>query len=147
MAIIAFTGALLWPAFGSKKKNEELFRESQRPIYGIVTEEKYENYTGEAKREFAFSGRRVKYSLPVSASRYTLKVRLDNEEELAVSVFDSEDTKKESLDMLINPGSRISFPRGNLRWRGDHFGVEGETYFTPEIKIGSKRADRIKVQY
>ena len=63
---------------------------------------------------------------------------------------DTKDKVKESLDMLVNQESVISFPRGNL-YRS--FSLDGvhldsfaeETYFDPETAIGSKRADRIKV--
>jgi hypothetical protein len=83
-----------------------------------------------------------------SESKYTLKILTDDKRTIGVSVLDAPDTKKESLDILIDKDSRVRFPVGNVQ-RGDksynYSYVSDETYFGPNTKFGNKRTDRIEI--
>jgi len=81
-------------------------------------------------------------------SNYTLKVRTVEGKILGISIIDSPNTKKESLDILIDKGSKISFPQGN--WyeavNGKHYKFDNETYFHENTRFGNKRANRIRIE-
>lgn len=151
---------------------------SNKPITGTVLSEKYENTLSsvlEYHKEKQTSGL-VSQSNAIAHSnetvkvdsKYTLKVKTDDGKILGVSVVDGGDVTKESLDAIVNQGSRISFPRGNIKSgsiREDyiqrrensprfeaikirnqvHLDAYEETYFRPNTQAGTKRADRIRV--
>jgi|SRR3989338_6414040 len=136
------------------RKYEKLFEEGKRPIVGIVLEESYQNTLSPVPKWdglVSYSNETVKLE-----SRYTLKIQTDDGRIIGVSVIDGDDSwdgtpvKKESIDAIIEKGTKISFPAGNMR-HGNWFAGAGhrdypnETYFTPETQAGNKRADRIKV--
>ena len=65
---------------------------------------------------------------------------------ISVSVTDSGDGKKEALEKLIEKGSVVSFPRGNINesiWRVDS--DVSQTYFHEGTQAGVKRAELITV--
>lgn len=121
-------------------------KKSNRPIVGTVLKEVYKNtLTPNPERNgvVSYSNETVKLE-----SKYTLKLRTDDGRVLGVSIVDGGDAKKESLDRIINRGTRVSFPAGNLQntsWYEDHRVARGETYFTRDTQVGTKRADRIRV--
>ena len=130
------------------------FAKRSQPIVGTVLEERYQNtLTPNPERNglVSYSNETVKLE-----SKYTLKIQTDDGRILGVSVIDSRGTRsdgavqKESLDALVDVGSRISFPAGNWKsdnWIGDERVVRypSETNFTPETQYGTKRADRIRI--
>lgn len=140
------------------RKYERLFEEGKRPIVGTVLEESYQNTLSPVPEKHisglvsqAYSNETVKLE-----SKYTLKIQTDDGRILGVSIIDGDDSwdgtpvKKESIDAIINKGTRISFPAGNMRhgnWLegSTHREYPNETHFTPETQAGNKRADRIKV--
>ena len=64
-------------------------------------------------------------------------------------MIDAGDFKKESLDALVNEGSKISFPKGNImrgnNWRTGLRRYFGETYFGVDTQMGTKGVDAFKV--
>lgn len=116
-----------------RSENKEMLESSNRPIYATVLEKKYvpENNN--------------------SPSSYSLKVMADKRT-LEINIIDSKYEKKESLENRIEPGTKISFPRGNLKIDGYRlYECKGnneihETYFKEGITLGYKRADRIKIR-
>lgn len=155
--ILSGLGILFYSLHQSSIKNEEererAYQQSQEQIRGEVIEERYENTLESVPEKHmsgflsqAYSNETVKVE-----STYTLRVRTDDGRELGVSVFDGPNAKKESLDVLLDEGSRISFPRGNLEKYKYHASdkrirqgpIHNEKWFTPSTKFGNKRADRI----
>ncbi len=143
--------------FGISSRNEYLrteFAKRSQPIVGTVLEEGYQNTltpNPEWNGLVSYSNETVKLE-----SKYTLKIKTDDGRILGVSIIDSRGTKsegakkKESLDALIDDGSRISFPAGNWKsdsWIGNERVVRypAETNFTPDTQHGTKRADRIRI--
>lgn len=126
----------------------------QVPIVGTVLKEGYENTLSPVDRWdglVSYSNETIKLD-----SKYTLKIKTDDGRVLGVSVINSKGTRsegavtKESLDILVSVGSRISFPSGNWKsasWVGDERVVRypSETNFTQDTQKGTKRADRITV--
>lgn len=144
------------------RKYERLFEEGKRPIVGTVLSESYQNTLSPVPNWdglMSYSNETVKLE-----SKYVLKVRTDDGRIIGVSVIDGDEfgknsneqsnigipVKKEALDAIIEEGTRISFPSGNMR-HGNWFvgsanrDYPNETYFNPETQAGNKRADRIKV--
>lgn len=127
------------------KQFKKFFEYSEKPIVGTVLEESYQNTLLPVPN----------WNEIVSCSSYTLKIQTDDSRIIGVSVIDGDDlegrpVKKESLDAIIEKGTRISFPCGNVRHgyllHGTaHRYYSNETFFTPETQAGNKRADRIKV--
>jgi hypothetical protein len=112
-------------AYNNSMKATQIF-ESDVPICGTVLEETYAINSSEID------------------SKYTLKIRTDDgRRTLGVSILDGHDTRKESLDAILDPGMRVCFPRGNLTPEG--YVDEFETYFNDNSLIGSKRVDRITI--
>ena len=82
-----------------------------------------------------------------------LKVRTDDGRIIGVSIIDSEpygNATKESLDALIEEGTRISFPRGNMRAKRFYVGSrhnydKRETSFQDDTQMVTKRAYRVQV--
>lgn len=113
------------------------FRESQKPITATVLSQAYQS---------AHQNKN---------SKYTLKLRTDDGRIIGLSIVDAHapSVSKESLDAIIDDGSRISFPMGNYRSAdfttlsngGGSRHFTEETYFTPETQAGNKRADRVTV--
>lgn len=127
------------------KKAIEMLNKSSEPIVATVLSESYENELSPVKKWnglVSYSNETVKLD-----SKYSLKIVTNEGDTLGLSVIDGGNIKKESLDMIISEGSRISFPKGNLRDIGYRLPSKdsGETYFTPETQVGTKRADRIKI--
>ena len=147
--MVALTTASAMGLVYDSRHVERSFAESERPIVGTVLAESYQNTLSPVPKWNGF----VSYSNETVKldSKYTLKIQTDDGRILGISVIDGYDVKKESLDAIIEPGSRISFPTGNMR-TGNAWGsgpgnryYPRETNFTPETQAGSKRADRIKV--
>ncbi|PJE81010.1 hypothetical protein COU58_04730 [Candidatus Pacearchaeota archaeon CG10_big_fil_rev_8_21_14_0_10_32_42] len=135
--------------FGISSRNEYLrteFAKRSQPIVGTVLEEGYQNTltpNPEWNWLVSYSNETVKLE-----SKYTLKIQTDDGRILGVSIVDGGNVKKESLDAIIDEGTRISFPAGDWKspsWIGDNKVAREETYFTPDTKVGTKRADRITV--
>jgi hypothetical protein len=135
------------------RKYERLFEEGKRPIVGTVLEEGYQNTLSPVPNWnglVSYSNETVKLE-----SKYTLKIQTDDGRIIGVSVIDGDDrygipVKKEALDAIIEEGTRISFPSGNMRHGNFFVGLANrdypnETYFTPETQAGNKRADRIRI--
>lgn len=131
-----------------------LLQDSNSPITATVLEEVYNSNLSPVP---AFSGMVSHSNETVKLdSSYSLKVRTDKGRVLGVSVIDNNDTRglggnpdKEALDRLVDEGTRIQFPRGNLVKRDytiyETSEITNETYFHPDTQIGNKRADRITV--
>lgn len=106
------------------RKMKELFNSGQTQIVGEVLDESLEK-------------------------GYSIRLRTDDGKEIGVSVLDGSKTNKESLDVLVNIGSKISFPTGNIQEDSGTFSgyseIKEETWFSGNTQCGNKRADRIKV--
>lgn len=142
-------------AIKKDKLYEQRFEESNKPIIATVLDESYQNTLSPVPNwngAMSYSNETVKLE-----SKYTLKVETNDGRILGVSVIDGKTNhdggravKKESLDAIIEPGTRISFPAGNLR-HGNWLSGSGhntyldEAYFTSQVQAGNKRADRITV--
>lgn len=135
----------------SEKEWEERFKKSNVQIETTVLDKFYENRLEPVPEKYidgllsqAYSNETVKLE-----SKCILKCRTDNGKEIAISVINGPNTPKESLDILVNKGSRISFPKGNIhpssKYAHNYERLEKETYFTDSTQFGSKRADRIKI--
>ena len=125
-----------------KQEHARRVQEGRVPIVAeVVTESYVNNLIPVEKREGFFS-----YSNPTVTldSRYTLKCRTESGHLFGLSVVNGGSVTKESLDSLIEPGSRISFPQGNFSDDGT-YRYPNETSFRQDTQAGSKRADRIKV--
>lgn len=135
--------------FGIGRINDNLadeFQKRNQPIVGTVLAEGYQN-TLTSNPEFdglvSYSNETVKLE-----SKYTLKIKTYDGRILGVAIVDGGNVKKESLDAIIDEGTRVSFPAGDWKstsWIRDNRKARGETYFTPDTKVGTKRADRITV--
>jgi len=130
---------------------EEDWARLNKQIVGTVLAEGYQNKLSpnpEWNGFVSYSNETVKLD-----SKYTLKVRTDDGRIIGVSVIDSGPygtATKESLDALIKEGTRISFPRGNMRakfflWGAAHNYDKRETSFRAKTQIGTKRASRIRI--
>jgi len=122
---IVLSGLMVY--MGAQKK-EDLIK-SNEPIIGTVLEE---SYKGNLE----------------NGSTYTLKVKADDGRIMGVSIIDgayysSGSVKKESLDAIVDVGSRISFPKGNMRNQGNADYME--TVFENDTRMGTKRAYRVTV--
>jgi len=142
----------------SREKKLEDFVRSEQPISATVLHESYENRL-EPVPEIHIDGLVSQaHSNPTVTleSAYTLKIRTDDGRVMGLSVIDGGNFRKEALDQLIDEGSRISFPTGNLckvDYRGHPIFVgldievyARETYIEPNAQTATKRADRIRVQ-
>ncbi len=131
-----------------KQKKAEAFEKGQKPIVGEVVDEVYEKRLEKVPEVYkrglvsqAYSSETVKLD-----SKYILKHRTLKDREISVSVLDSEDKDKESLDILVDAGSVVSFPRGNIEKSGDSYStINKETYFKEGTQFGNKRVGRIKI--
>ncbi|MBT4166109.1 hypothetical protein HOE04_03665 [archaeon] len=122
---------------GLEKESESLdYQIRNRPIVGTVLEESYEN-TLVPNEEFdglvSYSNETVKLD-----SKYTLKIETSSGKILGVSIIDGGNVAKESLDILVEEGSKIRFPREGSQDRK-------ETYFNENTQMGTKRASRIEI--
>ncbi|MBW2996166.1 hypothetical protein KY332_02565 [Candidatus Woesearchaeota archaeon] len=146
-ALIAI-GLLAGPSHKEmERERARLYQESLTPVVATVLEESYQNTLSKVPEYdgwVSHSNETVKLE-----SKYTLKCkRDDNGKIIAVSVVDGESVKKESIDRLVNKGSRISFPAGNHYQQSiplREFYHPDETYFKEGTCAGTKRADRITV--
>ena len=92
-------------------------------------------------------------------SAYAVKVKIEGNREIALSIIDGTpqiygNIKKESLDLLIESGTQISFPRGNM-WRKNFNVVQSqlcnnnyntrENFVSEDTMVVTRVADRIKV--
>ncbi len=134
-----------------RQENEILYRESQKPIKGTVLEESYENNLSSVpeKRIDGLLSQSYSNETVRLDSKYTLKIET-NDRTLGISVIDGGNITKESLDVLIEKGSKISFPAGNIYGIDDGppmrpIVYQEETWIKQESQTGTKRADRIKV--
>lgn len=165
------TSAVL-PGCGMSSNGKEKLDKSNERIHAEVLEEVYENsLSGVPEKHInglvsqAHSNETVRLN-----SKYTLKVkRLDNGRFMAISVIDNGNGGKEALDRLIQKGSKISFPRGNLFAYSDKYSAKEETrrshvrevekaegddlledqdqtYVTGDTQVALKRYDVIKVE-
>jgi|TARA_Y100000296_G_C4999682_1_gene169544 hypothetical protein len=129
----------------------EDFARQNEPIVGTVLAESYKNTlvpNPERNGLVSYSNETVKLE-----PKYTLKVRTDDGRTIGVSIINSEPygtATKESLDALIDEGTRISFPRGNMRATNFFVGSghnydKRETSFQDDTQMGTKRAYRVQV--
>jgi len=161
-----------------KEYYDTRFIDQNKPIVGTVTEEKYGinlvSSPGSIRSESTSPSLLGTRTLSTSGSLesikiypfYIIKVKTDDGRNLAVNVLNSPGQPKEALDMLINQGTRVSFPHGNIEqiepdkyertfydsdseWRkmraAGYETLEKETIFRANTQIGSKYAHRIKV--
>ena len=140
--------------FGITSRNAHLtedWAKHNEPIVGTVLTESYQNSlvpNPEWDGLLSKSIETVKLD-----SKYTLKVKTDEGGVISVSILDSGvygTATKESLDALIEDGTRISFPRGNMRAKSlivgsRHNYDERETNFQNNTQMGTKPAYRITV--
>ena len=117
------------------------FNESKQPVFATVLEdranmqvilktEQRDNYQREVVHQGVFSrkwgdvNRPIEVKVPATESTYVIKVRtepyLDRgtnpvpSEILSVQIVDGRGLTKQQLESLIDTGTKISFPRGNL---------------------------------
>jgi len=133
----------------------EIFVKMNEPIVGTVLEERYQNILLPVPESHkgVIIGKSHSNETVKLESQYTLRLRTDDGKVLGVSVIDSEPcgaVTKESLEILIEEGTRISFPRGNMRI--PYFFVDAsrnydreETPFQDDTQVGTKKADRITI--
>jgi len=130
----------------SRKANLEVYAQSQKPIVGTVLAEKYVNRLSpnpERSGFLSYSNETVKLD-----STYTLEVKTDSGKLIGLSIINGGGVKKESLEILIHKGTRISFPRGRISAPAPSYLREefrGETTFGINTQVGTKRADRIEI--
>lgn len=140
----------------------ENFLEHNKPIVGTVLEEIYDENTLELNTrryvDWGIFGMVVYPDHTLKpASKYTLKVKANDGKVMEISVIDSEiygGGTKDSLERIIEEGTRISLPKGNMRAKNffsNFFNSSNknydlkETYFQDYTQFGTKRAYRIKV--
>lgn len=140
------------PAEKDKRQQEELriINERDARITGTVVEESYQNTLKpvpevhiEGLVSRAFSSETVKIE-----SKYAITAKTDDGKVVAVSIIDRGDRTKESLELLIKPGTRISFPKDNIRFFNNGrfaYDTGRTTYFEPETQFGTKYADEIRI--
>lgn len=140
--------------FGITSRNAHLAEDGVKhnePIVGTVLAESYQNSlvpNPEWDGLLSKSIETVKLD-----SKYTLRVKTDEGKVIGVSILDSGlygTATKESLDILIEDGTKISFPRGNMRAKNFFVGLkhnydDRETYFRDDTQMGTKPANRVKV--
>ena len=155
---IAFVGIAVGSGYvwclGSLKY-QKAFEESEKPIVVEVLEEIRYNSLSPVPEHvgiLSYSNETVKLDL-----KYALKCRReDNDRIIGLCPIDSvnEDgtaARKEGLDAIVDVGSRLSFPKGNLKpmsffgMHPDYNIYENETYFHDNTQVGNKRVDRITV--
>ena len=140
----------------AKRENlerEALFNQSNQPMIVEVLEESYKNTlspVAERNGLVSYSNETVKLD-----SNYTLKCLTEDGRTIGLSIIDAGTITKESLDQLIEKGTKISFPKGNYASIGPMWSsflneneireLYDETYFKEDTQVGTKRADRIKV--
>ena len=155
-AVALAIGVGSYLGIGARNTNlAEDFVKQNKPIVGTVLAESYKNqlssvpeYHSSGLLSEAHSNETVKLD-----SKYTLRVRTDDGRTIGVSIINSEPygtATKESLDALIEEGTRISFPRGNMRATNFFMGAahnydKKETSFQDDTQMGTKRAYRVKV--
>lgn len=131
----------------SRAKYLEKWNESQKPIVATVLSESYENTLSPVEKWSGF----VSHSNPTVKldSKYSLRIKTEDGRVLGLSIIDGGTAKKEGLDQIIEKGSIISFPTGNVV--PHPFYLKGaaqdyeETWFKPETQVGTKMAHRITV--
>ncbi|MBW2972088.1 hypothetical protein KY359_03555 [Candidatus Woesearchaeota archaeon] len=82
-------------------------------------------------------------------NQYFLKVHADDGRDIALSVVAKDNSDIKTLDMLIDVGTRVSFPKGNVYKVGgllQPFGRSDETSFlNDKVNRGMKHAHNIQV--
>ncbi len=148
MGICHVAGVVESPAEIRQRELRAIVEKDER-ITGTVVEESYQNtlkpvpevhIKGLVSR--AYSSETVKLE-----SKYAITVKTDDGKVVAVSIIDIRDQTKESLELLIKPGTRISFTRNNIRRfnNGELDYSRNFTYFGPETQFGTKGADEIRI--
>ncbi|MBI2124845.1 hypothetical protein HYT92_03570 [Candidatus Pacearchaeota archaeon] len=82
-----------------------------------------------------------------NVSGYCIGIKTDDGRAFGLYIVDAENKKAEALNMIIEKGSIIGFPAGNLK-SADSSPVQyyfEETCFDEGVRIGAKRADRVRV--
>ena len=90
-----------------------------------------------------------RYAKKLTSPEPVYRLRTQKGKEIGLSIIDSEDKNNESLDILIQKGSIISFPKGNIQRDKTTYGyskIKKETYFQENTQFGNKRADRIRIE-
>ena len=140
-------GAMTYYFSKKEEKLKEDFSRSQLPVAAIVLSEKY-----------------TPSDCCNNESKYSLVIKTDKGKEIQLCINDGLKAKKESLDSLINKGSKISFPTGNIAYSPeirqksyaeiknfyeytfrDYYKAKDETYFAENTPLGKKCADRIRI--
>lgn len=179
LVIIPMLSFMIWGACSIKSCQQNEYNRQQKeystifnqqPIYAEVLEERYtsslENVEKEAKLEgsgisvgtggigMAGGSGTIKYDGLENKDNYTLKVKTREGKILGLSISDGPTQSKKNLDVIINVGSIISFPPGNLEQGEINDGlihavgykvISEETNITNNTSIASKRADRIQI--
>ncbi len=109
-------------------------------IYTAVTYAHKKNQDGVTSRSMPITGKVLAESYFPGSNRggssYTITLKTDDKI-IAVSVMDTGNTSKESLDALISPGTIVSFPRGRIEMY--------DADFRNDIQAGNKFADQIRI--
>lgn len=125
-------------------RQEVLFAKSESRITAKVLAERYNNnFNSVNSQEGTFSYSNETTSLN---SNYVIKCEtIPDKRIIALNVLNGRTSTKESLELMIDTTSIISFPRGNLE-SVDGYWDPDETYFKSETQFGTKSVDRIKVE-
>ena len=92
-----------------------------------------------------------KESEPATKSMYIIKIKTPNGKLMAITVEDGREVKKEDLETIIEEGSVIAFPKGNVEkyLYGFHeyktIPEKTSLYRNPNLQSGTKIADRITI--
>lgn len=140
--------------FGINSRNADLaedWAKQNEPIVGTVMAESYQNSLVQNPEWDGLLSKSIE-TVKLD-SKYTLKVKTDDGKIIGVSIIDNKPygtATKESLDALIREGTRISFPRGNMRANNffmdsTHNYDERETCFQDDTQMVTKPAYRVKV--
>jgi len=139
LAPIILCSCIIVPASIRYRQNTEDWEQSsQTPVVATVIDNPYKDSLPPLEKPEGEAG----------CSNYPLKLKTDEGKLVGLSVISGGNFKKEALTQLIEDCSRISFPPSNFIRKPTFFSynkVYGETVFTSESQIATKRADRIKV--
>ena len=136
-----------------QEKLSQLYEKSQKQICGKIIEEvrkDWLNIEGKITISSPYTHTVVGIGDIKSEhlnSKYVIGIRTEDNRLLSVEVLDNKGIKKESLDSIIQIGSKICFQAGNIIQVNDTNYIElPETYYYENTQFGRKLADRIKVE-
>ena len=154
---IGLVGMIVGCELSPDERSESYFKsDPDNQIKATVMGEYYENKFSSVPEKHikgflsqAYSNETIKLD-----SKYILKLKTDEGKTIILNIMDCNEINhknyqkgiitKESVNMAIDIGSKIIFPKGNVLngWEGT---ISGETKFKNETSMGTKRADRIKI--